>query len=249
MAPGRAARTGSSPRTLALHDAGTVHEAAIAASRMSSVLGVLRDLDPSHVGSLAPRESALGTDTQVAFGAARAGAPGDAWGFGLGLRGTGRGGGATGGDAIRIGATCVGAHCLGARGGQPGWGYGIAGPPGLNAVHRATAPDGGTPVIRVTPGLDRQIVRRVVRQHMNEIRFCYESQLVRHPEARGRMVAGFVIEATGRVATAAASSSTIGLPPVESCVVDVIRRLEFPRVAGGGTVVVSYPFQFEVAGD
>ena len=49
----------------------------------------------------------------------------------------------------------------------------------------------------------------------------------------------------GRVAAANTQSSTLGDPAVESCVVAAAGRWLFPRVSGGGLVVVSYPFVFK----
>jgi hypothetical protein len=34
----------------------------------------------------------------------------------------------------------------------------------------------------------------------------------------------------------------------ESCVVQAVRRWEFPKPAGGGIVIVSYPFNFTAGG-
>jgi len=96
--------------------------------------------------------------------------------------------------------------------------------------------------------LDKEIVRRVVRQHLNEVRFCYEQALVRRPALAGRIVAQFTIAPTGRVLASALQSSSLGETTVDACIVAATRRWEFPRPAGGGIVVVSYPFQLSPAG-
>jgi len=40
------------------------------------------------------------------------------------------------------------------------------------------------------------------------------------------------------------ASSTIGDGRVESCVLDAVRRWQFPRPDAGGVALVSYPFVF-----
>jgi TonB family protein len=97
-------------------------------------------------------------------------------------------------------------------------------------------------------GLDKEIVRRIVRQHLNEVRFCYEQGLARRPGLAGRVVVQFTIASTGRVLVSALQTSSLGEPPVDACIVGAVRRWEFPQPLGGGIVVVSYPFQLAPAG-
>jgi TonB family protein len=100
----------------------------------------------------------------------------------------------------------------------------------------------------VRGGLDREIVRRVVHRHLNEVRFCYEEALLRRPSLAGRIVVHFTIAGTGRVLVSALQSSSLGEPTVDACVLAAVRRWEFPQPNGGGLVVVSYPFQLAPAG-
>jgi hypothetical protein len=44
-------------------------------------------------------------------------------------------------------------------------------------------------------------------------------------------------------------SSTLNAVAVESCVVNAVKRWDFPKPAGGGLVIVSYPFQFTRPGE
>jgi TonB family protein len=96
--------------------------------------------------------------------------------------------------------------------------------------------------------LDREIVRRTIRRHLNEVKYCYETQLVRRPSLAGRLSVQFAIAPSGQVATAVVQSSTLEDAAVESCVVQAVRRWDFPRPVGGGTVIVSYPFVLVPAG-
>jgi len=104
-------------------------------------------------------------------------------------------------------------------------------------------PDGGT---QASPGprgsLDKEIIRRVIRRHINEVRWCYESELSKDPLLGGRVTVRFTIAASGQISASALESSTMGNARVESCVVQAVRRWEFPKPLGGGVVNVSYPF-------
>jgi TonB family protein len=87
------------------------------------------------------------------------------------------------------------------------------------------------------------VIQRVVRRHMNEIRYCYERELVRDPTLRGTVRLSFVIGPDGRVVSATAERGD--LPEgVTSCVVAAVRRWTFPAPDGGGVVAVTYPFVF-----
>ena len=83
---------------------------------------------------------------------------------------------------------------------------------------------------------------------MQEVRFCYERELMRQPELFGRVSAQFTISATGTVISSAIAASTLNSAPVEACIAQAVRRWEFPKPEGGGIVIVSYPFVLKAAG-
>jgi hypothetical protein len=99
---------------------------------------------------------------------------------------------------------------------------------------------------RVPDGrLDRDIIRRIVRAHINEVRHCYNQALARDPNARGRVAVRFTIASDGKVADADVDESTLRDPAVAPCIAGAVRRWTFPRPEGGGAVVVTYPFVLE----
>jgi TonB family protein len=145
---------------------------------------------------------------------------GEAFGFGgLGLRGTGRGGGIPGGT--------IGLGNLG------GIGQGGGGGPRVR--------DG---VAEVRGSLPSEVIRRVIRRHINEVRHCYEQRLAQNPSLAGRVGVRFVIGPTGRVISAEVESSTMNDGETEACIAAAVRRWTFPAPDGGGIVAVSYPFVF-----
>ncbi len=96
---------------------------------------------------------------------------------------------------------------------------------------------------KVSGALDRTIIRRIVRAHINEVRHCYNQGLVSDPSLSGRVVVQFVIGATGAVLTSlVGDDSTLPDTTVSQCVAKVVKRWHFPKTPGGGNVVVRYPF-------
>jgi hypothetical protein len=98
----------------------------------------------------------------------------------------------------------------------------------------------GTPVDR--GGCGRDWIRRVVRAHLNELRFCYERGLMSDATLAGRVVERFVIAPSGRVLAASVASSTMATSDVPACVNEAVQRWLFPGCDGAAEV--SYPFTF-----
>jgi TonB family protein len=126
--------------------------------------------------------------------------------------------------------------------GEQGIGVGSIGGLSQPSTAQAGAVVPGKPV--VMGSLDKEIIRRVVRQHRNEIRYCYEKSLVKDPSLGGKVDVKFVISATGSVASAVVAQSTVGDKDVEGCIAKKVRRWVFPAPKGGGVVIVRYPFVF-----
>ena len=101
----------------------------------------------------------------------------------------------------------------------------------------------------VRGSLSKEVIRRVVQRHINEVRFCYEQQLNQRPDLEGRISVQFVISPTGAVQMAAVSASNMGSPPVETCIAGAVHRWSFPAPEGGGIVVVNYPFVLQATDD
>jgi tetratricopeptide (TPR) repeat protein len=93
--------------------------------------------------------------------------------------------------------------------------------------------------------LDKDIIRRIVRSHINEVRYCYNQALARDPNAKGRIAVQFVIGGTGRVPQAVVQESTMKDPAVGTCIAQAVRRWTFPKLKDEGNVIVTYPFILE----
>jgi hypothetical protein len=207
--------------------------------RRTSLLSILDGHRSEAVEAIFARTRALGSVEDSVLGQMVGTTLAEAWGLdGLRPSGSGTGDADTGRPTIGGDGRL---HTIGLRPG-PGedrlddHGGGPLGP------RRAIVPEFKTQAVVVRGALDKEIVRRVVRQHLNEVRYCYEQALARTPTLAGRVVAQFTIAASGRVLAAALQSSTLGASGVESCIVDATKRWLYPAPEGGGLVTVSYPF-------
>jgi TonB family protein len=213
-------------------------------AKNAGILGVLKQTEGSHIASIFGRDSALGNDASDVLGGLIGNQIGEAYGVGgLGLVGTGSGGGGTGEGTIGLGN--LGTIGKGGGGGN-GSGYG-RGAGGLGG-RRAKAPDVIPGQANVRGSLDKEIIRRIIRRHINEVKYCYEQELTKKPELGGRIMVQFTIAASGQVIASVLQNSTMGNARVENCTVQAVRRWEFPKPLGGGIVIVSYPFVLTPAG-
>jgi len=189
-------------------------------------------------------DAALGNDPMSALGALMGDQIGGNFGFGgLGLRGTGRGGGGTGEGTIGLGNIGTIGH---GAGGGTGSGYG-RGAGGFRG-RAAKVPRIRTGKADVRGSLSKEVIRRIIRRHINEVRFCYEQELNQRPDLQGRVAVKFIISPTGAVQMAAVAKSTMGNARVEQCIAKAVRRWTFPSPEGGGIVVVTYPFVLQQTG-
>lgn len=212
------------------------------AKEMAKEAGILKYLQAvnqpvSPFGSDTP----LGVDPENALGALMGDQVGENFGYGgLGLRGTGRGGGGTGEGTIGLGNLGTIGH---GGGGGSGSGYG-RGAGGLGG-RRGRAPRIRSGAAMVKGSLSKEVIRRIVHRHINEVKFCYERELAKRPDLAGRVSIKFIISGSGAVQMAAVAESTVGNPIVENCIAQAVRRWVFPQPEGGGIVIVTYPFQLE----
>lgn len=93
------------------------------------------------------------------------------------------------------------------------------------------------------PGLDRDIIRRLIRGKMAAVSACYNAGLERNPGLRGRVNVEFAIATTGKTTVRKTSSDLKNGADVEKCIGEVIASLDFPRTAQ--ETVVTYPFVLE----
>jgi TonB family protein len=250
---GSAGKPDAKPRAahVALRGDPTAHDAASAAAEVRSHT-ILAMLDGSRSSALAAALSpgrTFGNQMQEVLANLDGTDLLDAYGHGgFGPAGTGEKGGGTGEGTIGGGGRLATYGRFGHGGPGVGVGdrYGVGA--GLLGTHRTRVPEVIASIATVRGSLDKDIIRRIVRRHLNEVRYCYDEGLARKPGLSGRLVVQFTIAPTGNVLASALASSSLASVPVEACVVNAVKRWAFPAPSGGGLVIVSYPFEMTPAG-
>jgi TonB family protein len=76
------------------------------------------------------------------------------------------------------------------------------------------------------------------------VKFVFERALMKDPLTDGTVIVRFIIDARGSVTSARVVASTLHNRGIEEGLIAAFSRWEFPKPVGGGSVVVTYPFQF-----
>ena len=97
-------------------------------------------------------------------------------------------------------------------------------------------------------GLSKDVIAKIIRDHQNEIKYCYEVELQRNPSLFGKVAVLFTIDGSGSVSQASVAESSLGNSSAEQCMLSRIRRWKFPEPQGGGLVTVNFPWVFKPAG-
>jgi hypothetical protein len=189
-------------------------------------------------------QGGLGGDLKGAIGNMYGPVVGDSRGVGgLGLKGTGTGGGGAG-ETIGIGA--VGTK--GRGGGLGGYGSGVGGL-GAKRDRDVAIATGET---KVLGAIDPELIRKVIRDHADQVRYCYEQQLTLNPKLGGKVAIKWQINADGRASATILDPSvpidSDGLRTVGECIMSRIRTWEFPKPKGGGMAIVTYPWILRSSG-
>ena len=95
-----------------------------------------------------------------------------------------------------------------------------------------------------TGDIDKDAIKRVVRDDHRNLQLCYERTLLEHPGLEGKLDVRFTIDIDGSVRGVTATGVH---PDVERCITERFLKFKFPRPALGATVQVSYPFWFRPA--
>jgi hypothetical protein len=97
--------------------------------------------------------------------------------------------------------------------------------------------------VRVTAGLQRDVVQRIVRQNFGSFRRCYENALWKEPIVPAEVTVRMVVDRSGAVRSTGVQSSS-GPASVGVCVARAVGNLSFPA-RKSGEVIVTYPIAFD----
>jgi Ca-activated chloride channel family protein len=148
-----------------------------------------------------------------------------------------------GGGGYATGTIGIGSTGLIGKGGGGGTGSGYGTGSGTGFGGRGTR----VPAVRqakptIMGSLDKDIIRRIVRAHINEVRSCYNTALAMDPNVVGTVSIEMTIDADGKISTSIVGTNNTGDEAVGQCIAKAVKKWTFPKPAGGGTVKVTYPF-------
>ena len=95
-----------------------------------------------------------------------------------------------------------------------------------------------------SPTVDKEALGRFIRLRLRSIQGCYETQLKRNPNLRGKIVLRFTIGTRGQVVEVTIDSDTMGSDEVASCVMRLVKAWRLPFTPDSETPV-SFPFLFQ----
>lgn len=210
------------------------------AARQAGILGMIQQDSGHFLASPSGGAFSMGNDDDDLWGNLTGTDVGESHGAGgLALMGRGKGGGGDASGVLGLGRVgTIGGRggygtCDNCGGGGRGAGFGRRG-------KRTPKPRIGKGEVR--GALDKDIVRRVIRSHINQVRHCYNEGLVGDPSLRGRVSVQFSINGKGKVPMAVVAETSVKDPNVGRCIAKAVRRWKFPQPQGNGTVMVTYPF-------
>jgi len=99
----------------------------------------------------------------------------------------------------------------------------------------------------VQGSLSKDVISKIIRQHQNEVKYCYEQELRKNPNLYGKIAVSFTVEGTGDVSEATVNETTMNNSNVETCLTVHIQRWKFPEPRGGAQVFVTYPWVFKAS--
>jgi hypothetical protein len=197
--------------------------------------GILADLNTMEADNNMFGTGGIGVGASAFVGGVIGSQYGNQYGSGgLGSRGSGLGGGGTGEGLGGLGTRGRGRGASGYGSGGGYFGRKSSGTPGMST---------GDPII--LGALDKSVIDRVIKQHLAQIRYCYQKELNKNPQLYGKIVIKFVIAKDGSVSSAKTNTSSMNNPIVENCICQRFMRFKFPQPKGGGIVIVTYPFVFK----
>ena len=90
------------------------------------------------------------------------------------------------------------------------------------------------------------VIAKIVKDHRQPVRDCYDKAQKELPSLKGDMVIFFVLDPEGKVKKIELNqqTSTLKAPAVVDCAIKVIKGLDFPPSSRGMETTVNYPYNF-----
>lgn len=99
----------------------------------------------------------------------------------------------------------------------------------------------------ISGSIDKEAIRKVIRDNQKQIQACYEKTLNKQPGLYGKVILEWVITNNGRVKDAHVKSTSLSSSEVENCVLSRLRTWKFPEPPPDQEAVVTFPFMFNAS--
>ncbi len=96
--------------------------------------------------------------------------------------------------------------------------------------------------------LDVGSLMRKIRIYQTRFKYCYERELKKNPNLRGKIVITLTIAPNGKVSDSEIEDNTMNNDRVANCLISNLKRMRFPKPEGGEEAVVKIPFFFAPSG-
>jgi len=91
---------------------------------------------------------------------------------------------------------------------------------------------------------DKDDIAAKINAKRGAIKFCYDPELQKNPNLKGKVVYNFTIGATGRITKISVAQDGLGNKKVVNCTRNIIKKINFRRPIGG-ECVIRYPYVFK----
>ena len=138
---------------------------------------------------------------------------------------------------------------------QPAGGSGPKEPgaPSAAGEQGSSSPSEGTPAegkpndpdtLPLSGTLTDEQIQAAVNENVKAFDACYTVGADKDGKLAGTITVQATVGPLGVVNEASVKKSTVGNPKVDDCVRKAFKTIKFPRPAGGGTVMITYPMTF-----
>jgi hypothetical protein len=121
---------------------------------------------------------------------------------------------------------------------------GLSGTKGLSGKTKATTAyiEANT---KILGAMDPELIRKMMREHIPDFRFCYQRELLINPSVAGVFDLKFQINSSGRGNRISIRNNGKAFSSnAKNCIKRVVSLINFPRPKGGGSVDVKQPMNF-----
>ncbi len=116
---------------------------------------------------------------------------------------------------------------------------------GLAGKRNTLGDDSSDSDMDVVGGLDKESVRRAIRENRKALANCFETGLLKKKNLGGRLSLKWKIKPEGPVESIAVQSSNTGLESFDQCVTRVVKGIVFAKAPNKQPTIVTFPFQFK----